>query len=102
MDRPAAIEPALEAISTERSLADAYARVGEQRGILPTLIDAALLELQLSSDVSDKAGIKERVATRLARIEVAAGRDMNGAPACSPPSARPRRSSDCSARCGAS
>ena len=68
---------ALEAISTERSLADAYARVVERRGILPTLIDAAVLELQLSSDVDDKAGIKERIATRLQRLEVAAGRDMN-------------------------
>ena len=68
---------ALEAIGTERTLADAYASVGSQRGILPTLIDAAMLELQLSSDVTDKAGIKERIATRLARLEVAAGRDMN-------------------------
>src|SRR5437763_517760 len=47
------------------------------RSILPTLIDAAVLELQLSSDLTDKAGIKERIATRLARLEVAAGRDMN-------------------------
>jgi biopolymer transport protein ExbB len=68
---------ALAAISSERSLAGAYARVGPQRGILPTLIDAAALELQLSSDLTDKAGIKERIATRLARLEVAAGRDMN-------------------------
>ena len=71
------LQRAMEAISSERSLADAYARVGQQRGILPTLIDAAVLELQLSSDLGDKAGIKERIATRLARLEVAAGRDMN-------------------------
>ena len=64
---------ALAAISTERSLATAYAHVGPQRSILPTLIDAAVLELQLSSDLTDKAGIKERIATRLARLEVAAG-----------------------------
>ena len=31
----------------------------------------------MSSDVADKDGIKERVASRLARLEVAAGRDMN-------------------------
>ncbi len=36
-----------------------------------------VLELQLSSDVDDKAGIKERIGTRLQRLEVAAGRDMN-------------------------
>jgi biopolymer transport protein ExbB len=71
------LRAALRAISTERSLADAYERVRAQRGILPALIDAAVLELQLSSDVGDKTGIKERVATRLARLEVAAGRDMN-------------------------
>jgi biopolymer transport protein ExbB len=68
---------ALEIISTERSLADAYGVVGTQRGVLPALIDAAVLELQLSSDAVDKAGIKERIATRLTRLEVAAGRDMN-------------------------
>ena len=36
-----------------------------------------MLELRLSSDLADKGGIKERIATRLARLEVAAGRDMN-------------------------
>jgi biopolymer transport protein ExbB len=71
------LRSAMQAISTERSLAGAYARVGSERGILPTLIDAATLELQLSSDLSDKAGIKERIATRLTRLEVAASRDMN-------------------------
>jgi len=57
-------------ISGERSLDDAYAAVGSRRGILPTLIDAAMLELHLSSDLADKVGIKERIATRLARLEV--------------------------------
>src|SRR5262245_12234797 len=66
----------LAAISSERSLSDAFARVGS-RGLLPALIRDALLELCLSSDIADKAGIKERVASRLARLEVAAGRDMN-------------------------
>jgi biopolymer transport protein ExbB len=68
---------ALAAISVERSLAGAYARVAETRGIVPALIDAAVLELRLSSDLTDKTGIKERIATRLARLEAAAGRDMN-------------------------
>ncbi len=67
----------LAAISGERSLADAHAKVGSRRGILPALIDAAVAELRLSSDISDKSGIKERIATRLARLEVAAGREMN-------------------------
>jgi len=67
----------LVAISNERSLTDAFARVGNNKGLLPALIREALVELRLSSDIGDKAGIKERVASRLARLEVAAGRGMN-------------------------
>lgn len=67
----------LEAIANERSLADAYAIVGERRGVLAALMAAAGQELQLSADVQDKHGIKERVASRLQRIEVAAGRAVN-------------------------
>jgi biopolymer transport protein ExbB len=70
------LSTALAIISAERSLAAASARV-ETQGILPALINAALLELRLSSDISDKDGIKERIATRLARLEAGAGRDMN-------------------------
>jgi len=68
---------ALAAISGERSLAEVHARVALGRGIVPALMDAAMLELRLSSDLADKSGIKERIATRLARLEVAAGRGMN-------------------------
>jgi len=67
----------LVVMSAERSLADAHASVSPSRGILPRLINAAIVELQLSSDVGDKAGIKERIAIHLARLELAAGRDMN-------------------------
>ena len=66
----------LAAIGSERSLADAFARVGD-KGLLAAFIREALLELRLSSDITDKIGIKERVASRLGRLEVAAGRDMN-------------------------
>jgi biopolymer transport protein ExbB len=67
----------LALIRKERSLADASTRAGEGRGIIPALINAALLELGLSSDIFDKDGIKERIGTRLARLEIAAGREMN-------------------------
>jgi biopolymer transport protein ExbB len=67
----------LVVMSAERSLADAHAGVNPRRGILPRLIDTAILELRLSSDIGDKAGIKERIAISLARLELAAGRDMN-------------------------
>ena len=71
------LRDSLAAIARQRSLADASGQVGRSRGVVPALIDAAVLELQLSSDVADKVGIKERIATRFARIEVAAGRQMN-------------------------
>jgi biopolymer transport protein ExbB len=67
----------LAAISAERTLADAHARVGPRRGVVSALVEAAVAELRLSSDVPDKSGIKDRIATRLARLEVAAGREMN-------------------------
>jgi len=67
---------ALNALVTERSLASAAAR-SKGRGVVPSLLAAAATELEMSSDLSDKAGIKERVASRFARIEAAAARDMN-------------------------
>jgi biopolymer transport protein ExbB len=71
------LRSALAAVGAERSLAAAHARIATRRGVLPALIDAAVLELHLSSDISDKAGIKERIGVRLARLEAAAGREMN-------------------------
>ncbi|KAB2911175.1 MAG: tonB-system energizer ExbB [Hyphomicrobiaceae bacterium] len=68
---------ALAGVSEERSLADAAARVGPGTGVMQALLHAAAVELQLSSDISDKDGIKERVGTRLARLEAAASRSMN-------------------------
>ena len=73
------LRQAYREIGAEPTLADAYARVGQGRGIVPALIEAAELELRLSSDLTDKTGVKERIATRLARLEVAASRDMNRA-----------------------
>jgi biopolymer transport protein ExbB len=72
-----ALRRALGAVAAERSLAEAAARIGNDRGIMQALISAAVLELRLSCDVSDKGAIKDRVATRLARAEVAAAREMN-------------------------
>src|SRR5215813_8237415 len=68
---------AVARISVERSLVGAMASLGKERGILPVLLNAALLELRLSCDISNHTGIKDRIATRLARLEAAAGRDMN-------------------------
>ena len=48
-----------------------------KRGAVPAMLHAAIAEARASADVADKTRIKERVATRLERIELAAGRDIN-------------------------
>jgi biopolymer transport protein ExbB len=71
------VRATLAAISEERSLAAATARLSVRRGIVTSFLAAAAQELLMSSDVSQREGIKERVASRLARLEAAAARDMN-------------------------
>jgi biopolymer transport protein ExbB len=66
---------ALRKLSQAPSLADAAAQVKPARPLAAPL-RAALLELRLSADADDKAGVKERVASRLERIEAAVGRRM--------------------------
>jgi biopolymer transport protein ExbB len=64
-------------INASASLAEAAQRLGEGKGVVAGLIDMAIVELRLSADVPDKAGIKERVSSRLDGLVAAAGRDMN-------------------------
>lgn len=66
------------ALSSVTSLPDALARIGKGDGSVQALIRAADLEMRVSAEVSatDKDGIKERVGSRLERIEAAAGRRM--------------------------
>jgi biopolymer transport protein ExbB len=71
------VRSALAAIGEERSLAGATTRLSARRGIVTAFIAAAAQELLLSADVAERDGIKERVASRLARLEAAAARDMN-------------------------
>jgi biopolymer transport protein ExbB len=68
---------ALAALDGKGSLAEACATMGPRQGIVSALFDAAVAELRLSSGVVDKGGIKERIANRFARLEIAAGRAMN-------------------------
>jgi biopolymer transport protein ExbB len=65
----------LRVLAQARSLADA-ARQLDGRHTVAALIEAALVEVQVSADASDKDGIKERVALRLSRVEAEAGRRM--------------------------
>ncbi|MGQ9366010.1 tonB-system energizer ExbB [Azospirillum sp. A39] len=67
---------ALRTLATNRTLAEAAEALGFTRSIEGDLLRAAAGELHLSVGASDKDGIKERVASRLERIEAAAGRRM--------------------------
>jgi biopolymer transport protein ExbB len=65
----------LSALARMPSLAEVGSKFDRRVGLTP-LVHAALLELRLSTDASDKEGIKERIASRLERIEAAVGRRM--------------------------
>jgi biopolymer transport protein ExbB len=67
---------ALAALGRVRSLAEAAERDSFGPSPAAAMVRAASAELHLSADAPDKEGIKERVASRLERIEAAAGRDM--------------------------
>ena len=64
----------LDTIASARSLNEAVQHAGTANGAVSHLLAAAVKELQLSSDLSDKEGLKERVASRLERIEAAHSR----------------------------
>ena len=63
-------------LSEARSLADCIARLPERDDAAGALIRAAETELGLSADALDPVGVKERIVSRLERIEAAAGRRM--------------------------
>lgn len=69
---------AVRAISEAASLADAARTLGNAGGPGALLVRAAGEEVAMSEGISGKGdGLKERVASRLARIEAAAGRRMS-------------------------
>jgi biopolymer transport protein ExbB len=68
---------AVQSMAMTGTLADAKQAVGDRRGVVPGLIAMAVTELSLSAGINDKAGIKERVASRLDGLTLAAGRSMN-------------------------
>lgn len=67
----------LARISRARTLADASVEAGPRRSVMRGLIDAAMTELRLSSDIAGNGHIEGRTRSRLERIEIAVGRDMN-------------------------
>ena len=58
------------------SLTSCIAQLPEREDDAGALIRAAETELQLSADLVDRVGVKERIASRLERVEAAAGRMM--------------------------
>jgi biopolymer transport protein ExbB len=67
---------ALRTLGKVRTLTEAGQRLGDADGTVGRYLDSALEELRLSDDLMDREGIKERVASRLERIEANRGRQM--------------------------
>jgi biopolymer transport protein ExbB len=70
------LHQAIEALNEARSLADAITGLNDQSGDVAMLLRATETELRLSADAMPTDGVKERIASRLERIEAAAGRRM--------------------------
>jgi len=68
------LRAALGVLAQASSLTEAGAQIGDRSFAAP--VRAALMELRMSADTPDKEGIKERVASRLERIEARVGRLM--------------------------
>jgi biopolymer transport protein ExbB len=67
---------ALRRLASVRSLSGAAQTLHDTGGTVKRFVDAAVEELRLSDDLMDREGIKERVASRLERIEANRGRQM--------------------------
>ena len=67
---------AIEALNQARSIADAFTRLNDRGCDVAALLRATETELRLSADAISAEGVKERIASRLERIEAAAGRRM--------------------------
>ena len=67
---------ALQALEQARSLTQAAEQVGFDKGPAASLLRAVIAEAHQSADAPSREGLKERAASRLERIEAAAGRRM--------------------------
>jgi biopolymer transport protein ExbB len=65
---------ALNVLASVRSTSEGVERLADARGEVRQFLDAAVTELRLSTGSSEREGIKERIASRLERIEAAYGR----------------------------
>jgi biopolymer transport protein ExbB len=67
---------AVRTLAQVRSSGEGIERLARNGGEVAQLLDAAATELEMSAGSLDRDGIKERVASRLERIEAARGRRM--------------------------
>jgi len=70
------LQATVEALSRARSWSEATARIEGSNDGSAALVRAADTELRLSADALSPTGVKERIASRLERVEAAAGRKM--------------------------
>jgi biopolymer transport protein ExbB len=63
------VQAALNTLAKVRSTAEGVERLAEVDGEVRQFLDAAVMELKLSAGSSEREGIKERIASRLERIE---------------------------------
>jgi biopolymer transport protein ExbB len=66
----------LAALASARHLAEAAQRLGKVGGAVGQFVNAAVTELRLSEDGMEREGVKERLVSRLQRIEANRGRAM--------------------------
>ena len=67
---------ALKALAAARDISGAAAQLGRNRSPAGQFVQAAVAELRLCDETMERDGIKERIASRLERIEANGGRQM--------------------------
>jgi biopolymer transport protein ExbB len=68
------VRAALNKLARVRSTAEGIERLADAQGEVVQFLDAAVTELKVSTGSTDREGIKERIASRLERIEASFGR----------------------------
>jgi biopolymer transport protein ExbB len=68
------LRAALNKLAQARSTAEGIERLADAQGEVMHFLDAAVTELKVSTGSTDREGIKERIASRLERIEASYGR----------------------------
>ena len=68
------VRAALNVLASVRSTSEGVERLADTQGEVRKFLDAAVTELKLSAGSIEKEGIKERIASRLERLEAAYGR----------------------------